>query len=386
MEADFDLAVIGAGPGGSNAAAAALRGGLRVVQIDRSRFPRIKPCAGALTERACRSLLLELEPSLRREFESFEFNLWTGDRSAFRHRSRLLALVLRPELDNRMVEENRRHDDFVFLSDEPVKGIDWRDGVFAVRTARSALSARQLVGADGAYSLVNRTFGISRPRGRATAVEVNIYRDAIEGDAVGLPCFDFGAVEYGYGWVFPKDDHLSVGLYTLAHGLKDLRRRLAAYVEAKGLRVRGDPLASFEAHLIPVGGYRLRVPAAPVYLVGDAGGFADALTGEGIYHALESGRLAGTTAVEVARGTATHRRYYRRLWRRVLSDTFVSYWLAQPFYRRLRRSLRCVRSPLVWRPLVHGFGRGATLTECIAFGGLYLVQSSLGRSSQRAEA
>jgi len=381
---EHDLIVIGAGPGGSNAAAAALQGGLSVAQVDRRCFPRVKPCAGALTVRARRSLLVDTRAALRREFDAFELNLWSGGRNVFRHRSPLLSMFLRPELDNHLVDENRRQERFRFLDGEPVEAIEWREGAVVVRTPRHSLRARQLVGADGAYSVVNRAFGVARPLARAVAVEVNLYREELEGDPVPRPCFDFGAVDEGYGWVFPKDDHLSVGLYSLARGLKGLRGRLAAYAAAKGLAVRGDPLASFEAHLVPVGGYRLRVPEAPVYVVGDAGGFADALTGEGIYHALESGRLAGLTAVQVARGASSHRRYYRRLWRRVLSDTFLSYRLSRPFYRRLRRSLRVLGSPLVWRPLVHGFGRGATLTECLVRGGPYLAQSLLGGTAARA--
>ena len=61
---------------------------------------------------------------------------------------------------------------------------------------------------------------------------------------------------------------------------------------------RPDGLDGMEAFRVPVGGFSLRPPACPAYVVGDAGGFADALTGEGIYSALESGRLAGEVAVD----------------------------------------------------------------------------------------
>ena len=230
---------------------------------------------------------------------------------------------------------------------------------------------------------MNRLFRIAEPRLRATAVEVNLPRDEVEGDPAPRPCFDYGAIERGYGWVFPKDDHWSVGLYTLEGGLKDLRRRLAVYVSDKGFETRGDPLETFEAHLIPLGGYRLRVPEAPVYLVGDAGGFADALTGEGIFHALESGRLAGETAVDVAGGRASHRAYYRRLWRRVLPDTWLSYRLSRPFYAHLSRSLSLLGRSVVWRPLVEGYGRGATLSGCLLRGALYGFASWVGGTARR---
>lgn len=372
-----DIIVVGAGPGGSNAAAVALRAGLSVAQVERRAFPRVKPCAGALTMKACRSLQLDLQPALRVVSTAFEFNVWGARANRFTHQTPILKMVLRPEFDNLLVEQNKRFEAFAFYDGEGVRGIDYDGEVFRVETTRRMLLSRQLVGADGAYSFVNRVFGISRPKAHAVAVEINLYRDGAKLERELLPCFDFGAVARGYGWVFPKDTHWSVGLYSLERGIKDWRARLASYVAAKGFRVEGDALASFAAHQIPVGGYRLRVPDAPVYLVGDAAGFADALTGEGIYHALESGRLAGETLSEAARNPrrGAHRKYYRRLWKRVLPDTFLTYRFSKKFYSNVGRSIGILENPLVWRPLVQGYADGATFTQSLARGGLYLAKS-----------
>ncbi len=352
-----------------------------MTQIEACPFPRTKPCAGGMTCRARRALKLDLAPALKREFAAFDFNLGPEGRNRFSHRSDLLTMVVRPEFDAELVRQNRGHPRFRFHDRERVLDVRWETGVFRVRTERQVLEARQLVGADGANGVVNRIFQVARPRGRALALEINL-----PGTPVSVPCFDFGWVERGYGWVFPKDDHSSIGLYTLERGRKDLRARLAQYARAKGFSFDEHAL-EFEAHTIPFGGWRLRVPSVPVYVVGDAGGFADALTGEGIYHALESGRLAGETAACVARGRSSHRRYYRRLWRRVLPDALLSSLCARAFYRWLGPSFACLRLPLVWRPLVQGFARGATLSECLLFAPFYLAQSYRGRrAALRTEA
>ena len=68
-------------------------------------------------------------------------------------------------------------DRFQFFDDERVLDISY-DGLFCVRTAKRTLLGRQLVGADGAYSVVNRVFSIGRPKGYAVAVEVTL-SDAI---------------------------------------------------------------------------------------------------------------------------------------------------------------------------------------------------------------
>ncbi len=395
MQDGYDLIVVGAGPGGSNAAAVALQAGLSVAQVDAARFPRTKPCAGALTPKACRALAFELEPSVCGDFDDFEFNAWRGHRTVFTFRSRFLALVSRPEFDNRLVEENRRAADFAFFDGEPVRAIEW-DGVrFLVRTDQRVLPGAQLVGADGANGIVNRLFGLYRPRGRALAVEVTLWNPDLAGEPVPRPCFDFGVLPRGYGWVFPKGERVSVGLYTLERGLKDLRSRLGDYLLAKGFRLRsaaahdresaGGLLETFEAHPIPLGGRRARRAEAPIAIVGDAGGFADALTGEGIYHALESGRLAGETAVDRARGRSRPD-HHERMRATVLRDADWTWRLADVFYRDPARWLRLLESSLLWRPLVHGTGCGATFGQCLMRAPAYLARSGLEKSARRTRA
>jgi geranylgeranyl reductase family protein len=375
MSQTFDLIVVGAGPGGSNAAAAALDAGLTVAQIDRYSFPRVKPCAGGMTIKACRSLLIDVEPIVQRVFHSFEFNVFGTRINQFTHPSPVLTMVVRPEFDNFLVEKNSGSKNFTFYDNERVTQVEW-DGEFAVRTDKRVLRAHQLVGADGAYGMVNRAFRVASPKGFATAIEVNL-----EGHRQDLvPCFDFGVVPQGYGWVFPKDGHCSIGLYTLSRNLKDLRARLQSYLRSKNLTDRGD--LHTDAFQFPYGGYRLSCPQAPLYIVGDAGGFGDAITGEGIYHALESGRLAGKTAAEVAAGKGSHRNYYRRLWKSVLPDTFLTYQLSQGFYRDVNRAIRFLENLLVWRPFVQGYSEGATFTQCLLKGGWFLAKSA-GRGGKR---
>src|SRR5437867_771957 len=127
----------------------------------------------------------------------------------------VILMVCRPQFDNYLVEQNRKDPHFRFFDGERVEQIT-HDGRFQVRTARRLVTAPQLIGADGAYSLVNRTFAIAKPRAVATAVEVNVPRTEIGALERFVPCFDYGAIPRGYGWIFPKDDQLSIGLYTLA--------------------------------------------------------------------------------------------------------------------------------------------------------------------------
>ena len=207
----FDLIIVGAGPAGSNAAAVALDAGLRVAQIDAAAFPRVKPCAGGMTLKAADSLRYPIDPSVSQSFTEIEFNLWGRRRNRFAHPLVVLRTVCRPEFDNRLVQTNLLRRNFTFMDRQRVLGVEY-DGHFTVKTSAGSLTGTQLVGADGAYSLVNRIFQIAAPRALATAVEINIPRSGQEELSNDVPCFDYGAVPQGYGWVFPKQRSLVRGL------------------------------------------------------------------------------------------------------------------------------------------------------------------------------
>lgn len=371
-----DLAIVGAGPAGSTAAVVALKAGLSVVQLDRAKFPRQKPCGGGLTAKAFSALQHEITPVIRRQSNIFEYNLWGEAQHQLTFHSAFLSFVVRREFDDYLVCQNRRYPHLTFLDQESVVDIRY-DGVFHLTTPRRTIHARQLVGADGAKGIVNRLFRIVEVKSLAYAVEVNLKNDVASAEQTLVPCVDLCAVERGYGWVFPKDDQWSVGLYTLTRGIRDLKIQLVRYIETKGLCVVGDPLATFEAHPIPVGGYTINPPSAPVYVTGDAGGFADALFGEGIYYALESGRLAGEVAVAVAGGYGSYRDYYVALHKSVLRDTYITYWLAQMVYDSRHTRPWKLGKRLLQRLVGDGYYRGATLTQSLTGFWKYLPLSLL---------
>lgn len=361
----WDVVIVGGGPGGSCAAAAALRRGLSVAQVDRYAFPRLKPCGGGVTIKSCNAIPFDLEPILRGESHEIELNVWETRQNRFAHRSAaLMRMVVRQDFDDWLVAQNLERTGFQFLHGDRVVEIEY-DGIFTVRTTQRVLRARHLVGADGAYSVVNRRFRVTTPKGVAVAIEVTLPRDSTTVDRATPPCFDFGVIPRGYGWVFPKNDHWNVGLYTLDKSTS-LRGHLQTYIARKGFHVTGDPLATFAAHRFPYGGYRISLPTAPVYVVGDAGGFGDPIMGEGIYHAVESGRIAGETIADCLAGTATPADYYERLRASVLRDTFFTYQVSKQFYRNPDKALSILENPLIWRAVMAGYADGESFSRSVA--------------------
>ena len=111
---------------------------------------------------------------------------------------------------------------------------------------------------------------------------------------VGDACiFDLGVIPAGYGWVFPKRDHLNIGLYRFRRrpGNRDMKGLLDAFI-ARYRILRRHERIQVKALFIPVGPAAPRLARDNIVLVGDAAGLSDALFGEGIFYAVRSGTLA----------------------------------------------------------------------------------------------
>jgi flavin-dependent dehydrogenase len=136
---------------------------------------------------------------------------------------------------------------------------------------------------------------------------------------------------YGYGYVFPKVSHLNVGVgFKLDYYLSNLRGEHYAHHQAfvddltsKQLLTGQSNRANFRAFPLPISGPLARTHADRVLLAGDAGGFVNALTAEGIYYAMVSGELAARAALDALQAgnfLSAQLRGYEAAWKREIGD------------------------------------------------------------------
>ncbi len=144
--------------------------------------------------------------------------------------------------------------------------------------------------------------------------------------------FDFGVIEKGYGWIFPKSDHLSAGVLTLHPRIQSLKKPFEAYLRSKGItrdiqvrRLRGNPIP-----YAPAKKSRFSNPKGLV--LGDAAGITDPITGEGIYFALKEALIAAEVIAEVLSGTATTAEYDRRIKTEILADAQLARLISHLVY------------------------------------------------------
>jgi flavin-dependent dehydrogenase len=168
--------------------------------------------------------------------------------------------------------------------------------------------------------------------------------------------FDFGIVPAGYGWVFPKQGHLSVGVGTTIKGATNLPAAYRRYAERLGL---GEPQHE-ERHgfMIPCRPRDALFAVSRVLFTGDAAGLADPVTAEGIGAGIVSGQLAARAILQAHATDADVQRLYRRMLdEELLRDLRVARWLAWLLYERPRWCARLLSR--------HGAGMSELMTRIV---------------------
>jgi len=160
-----------------------------------------------------------------------------------------------------------------------------------VKTADNTFRAEILAGADGANGVVSSGLGLAGgvEHGMAMQAEVSVPGETL----VKWDCLmglDLGNVRGGYGWIFPKKDHLSVGVGGSLYQAKRLKASYQRVVSSHGFE--SCESTRLRSHLLPVARNGVSMQRGRGLLLGDAAGLLDPLTGEGIYYAIKSAQIA----------------------------------------------------------------------------------------------
>ena len=339
----FDVAVVGAGPAGTAAAITAHAHGLRVVCVDKARFPRDKTCGDGLTAHALR--LLERLGLSDVAFDRAAIVDETVLVSPYGRRIRLpmpsdglhAFIVERSVLDNSLVELARARG--VEVREEwTIEKVVERDDLVELG---DGLRARHVIACDGHWSAVRRALEPDAPRDLGEWHAVRQYYANVADRRLWV-LFDAELLP-GYAWVFPlPDGRANVGYGVLrADGRtgRDLKKLwpelLARPTMREILGPSAQPLESVRAWPIPTRYSRARLQNGRVLFAGDAAGAVDPMTGEGIAQALETGMLA-------AESIASGRDYGRSVQRTLGRDL----WFAA-FLQRIIQHRRGMEAALV---------------------------------------
>ena len=305
MKRDYDVIVVGAGPGGATAARCCVQAGLRTLLIEKERFPRYKPCGGCLSAKTVRLLSFDLGPIVENTIFAAKFPYCVKEPFSVRTEKPMAFMVMRDRFDQFLIEKGLEKGVELFEGSKVIRAEEKGENIEVELGRGEKLRCEYLIGSDGPESTVARSFSLKPPRGNGggVAVESEIPLDSVLGfpeEESSCIHLDFGGVPNGYGWVFPKREWLSIGIGGMFQEGEKLsaRRYYDTFIEklpyfkrgAMG-RITGHPLPAFYHEGQKVG-------QGKVLLVGDSAHLMDPLMGEGIYYAVKSGMLAAEALLQ----------------------------------------------------------------------------------------
>jgi len=286
----YDVIIVGAGPAGATLAYELAKANIKVLVLEKDKFPRYKACAGGITVRAANLLPFDINSVIERVVYGARLS-YKFDYKLTRFYDKPIAYMVTRDKFDYLLSKQAQDAGAELVDGQRVVQLETKAEKVKVFTETNAFFTRVVVGADGANSIVAKRLGLARDfyYGLGLETEVYVAKDDLSkwDDLIEL---DLGTIPIGYGWLFPKENHLSIGVAGHLRFAKRLRPYLKRLLESYSLA--NCEVKIFSGALMPVRKKGTPIAGDRGLLVGDAAGLIDALTGEGIYYAIRSTRLA----------------------------------------------------------------------------------------------
>lgn len=239
LQADrmYDVAVVGSGPGGTSATIDLARRGLNVALIDKESLPRYKTCGGGIVHRVFTLLPDDVTQTLlnsnviENRCYGVEFNLLASGTGFLVEREKpVISMVMRDGFDFELVK-TAANSGANIIPECTVTDVETDDFGVRLSTTQGQIKAKFLLIADGATGTLARKLGWNESRHIIPALEYEVEVDENVYERYSRTArFDFDLVSDGYAWVFPKREHLSIGVLSMKRGRKDLKSLFQKYL------------------------------------------------------------------------------------------------------------------------------------------------------------
>lgn len=329
----YDVVIVGAGPAGATAAKFLAEKGIHVLLLDKQTFPRDKPCGGGLPAR-----VLKRYPYIEKNdlVDSYSYRFCIHS-SSLKYKVDMVknepvfAMVRRNTFDAGLVTLASKSG-AVFLEGKTAVHVKTtKENAQVTLNDGTTIDASFVIVADGMWSSITKQLCSTQKNqniGICVVEEYSVSKNVMdqffsEQRIVHIHMNIFGVV--GYGWVFPKKEHVNIGLCEFRHVIRSEQQKKnlkALYVNYINLLKENKTIPENLQIGTVKGGVFPTVPNERTYgmrfvLCGDAGGLTNPFTGDGIYSAMVSGEIASGVIVKALENSVTDKRAllaYQRGW------------------------------------------------------------------------
>jgi geranylgeranyl reductase family protein len=327
----FDVAIIGSGPSGASAAFKLAQNGISTVIIEKETLPRYKACGGGFVYRGRKNMPFDISSVVDREFKKIDIYFESaGIHLSSEREEPIVSMIMRDEFDNLIVEKAKELG-VTLLQNHKLENITFGD-TNTLHTSKGDVQAKFIIAADGAIGRTAKMAGWEETRHLIPALEYEVEVHPEDFERLSkVVRFDFDAVPNGYGWSFPKKNHLSLGVASTGRTKIDLKKHYRNYLTTLGI----ESVISEEFHgfQIPVSPRTDGFVRKNVFLTGDAAGFADPITAEGISNAILTGVMAAESIIEGKLDSKKSEEIYNQKLNKVLlPELKTGVYLSKIFY------------------------------------------------------
>ncbi len=287
----WDVVIVGAGPGGAYLGYELSRRGIKTLLLDKERFPRDKPCAGGLTPKVLKILPFDISDVIERKVMGARISLSLSQSFSRFAKNPLIYTVRRDRFD-KFILDRACEAGAQLVEGFEAKGVCVEREYAEVFGDRESFRGRVVVGADGANSVISKSFSLDKRFKKFMALKADIYLPESLMEEWNFAHIDIGILGAGYAWIFPKRDHLSVGVGGPLKYVKFFKNYFERFINFS--KLSKFPIKNIKSHPLSSRLKKTPLTFGRVLVLGDAGGFVNPYSGEGIYYALYGAKKAAT--------------------------------------------------------------------------------------------
>lgn len=332
----YDFIIAGLGPAGSTASYELSKCGFKVLAFDKAVFPRYKACGGGISPKVKQILPFSIDELIGNEVDSVVLTNNLKDAFLVKAGSTIVHMAMRDKFDYFLLNKAKSAGALIKENERVLNFNEGRDTVEVI-TDKSTYIARFLIGSDGANSLISKKSKLADKKKYylTLTAELKLPHEKFQGNKSNI-WVDIGGIPHGCAWIFPKEDHVTLGIGIFSscrNKIKNLNSYIYKFIDEfeplSGAEISGKIRGHYIATLV---NERSKISKGRIFLAGEAAGFVDPFTGEGIYYAIRSAQILSSIMSKKTLLDEMQKEYYEKIKKEFFGEFKIAQYISKFVY------------------------------------------------------